>query len=464
MRFSTPAALLALVLLLASSALAAGADDFQGLLRHTGLPDSVSLTAGQALTPDKARTLWRGLLESPATPRTFAPRTVLARLVREALSSGQPLPYAELLARTGRFHRLVVVRPDGYCAVALTGKPLARLGPPTLHQGELYVQGMRVGAFHFDDGGVFYTVDEALRQHQGPPVGERPLGQDPATAALLGAEDALKEMLRGLATLITQPVRTLEGLAQLPSTVAGLIAHSPEYFARYGAMNLEDQIRETARLSMHVLTLQGGAVAAGPRMASASRLPVLAVSPQGALVVRELAVPAEAMTAVVGAGAASASIVLMAQGSGPTGGTGSWPPPPAGPGQWTQKEERMSEESRRYQAQVTGAPEGWVYRVRTGPGPKDYVDFDGFENGVLLESKGPGYLKLLEKMQGKSWFEGVEEMLKQAQRQFAAAKGVPIQWHFAEREVADLIRKLFKGESLREIKVIHTPQRKKVAE
>jgi len=464
MRFSTLGALLVAVLLLASRALATESDDFQELLRHTGLPESVSLAPGQALTPDKARTLWRGLMESPATPSTFAPRTVLARLVREALTSGQPLPYAEFLVRTGRFHRLVVVRPDGYCAVALTGKPLARLGPPTLHQGELYVQGMRVGAFHFDDGGVFYTVDEALRRQEGPPVGERPLGRDPATAALLGAEDALKELLQGLATLITQPVRTVEGLAQLPSTVAGLIAQSPEYFARYGAMNLEDQIRETARLSMHVLTLQGGAAAAGPRMASASRLPVLAVSPEGALVVREVAVSAGAMTTVVGAGAASASIVLMAQGSGTPGGSGSWPPPPAGPGQWTQKEERMSEESQRYQTQLTGAPQGWVYRVHTGPGPKNYVDFDGFKNGVLLEIKGPGYQKLLKKMHGKPWFEGIEEMLDQAQRQFEAAKGVPIEWHFAEREVADLMRKLFKGEEFSEIKVIHTPQRKKVAE
>jgi hypothetical protein len=181
-------------------------------------------------------------------------------------------------------------------------------------------------------------------------------------------------------------------------------------------------------------------------------------------VVRELAVPAGAMTAVVGAGAASASIVLMAQGNSPSGGSNTWPPAPSGPGQWTKKVERMTEEAQRYQAQLTGAPEGWVYRVRTGPGSKDYVDFDGFKNGVLLELKGPGYRKLLQKMQGKPWFEGIEEMLDQAQRQFAAAKGVPIEWHFAEREVADLMRELFKGERFREIKVIPTPLRKKVAE
>ena len=463
MRFSKPAALLALVLLLASNALAAEADDFQGLLRHTGLPKSIHLPPGQSLTTGKAQALWRGLLDSPTTLHTFAPRTALACLLREALATGQPIPYAELLARTERFRPLVVVRPDGYGAVALTGKPVAKLGRPTLHQGELYVQGLRVGTFYFDNGGVYFTVDEALRMQEGPPVGERPLGRDPATAALLGAEDALEEMVRGLATFFTQPVRSLEGLAQLPSTVAGLIATSPEYFARYGAMNLEDQLREAARLATHVLTLQGGAATAGPRIASACRLPVLTVSAKGSLVVHELVVPAGAMTAVVGTGATSVSIVLMAQGNGPTGGISSWPPPPAGPGQWTQKAENMSEDSRRHQSEVTSAPEGWVYRVRTGPGPKDYVDFDGFKDGVLLEVKGPGYKALLRKMHGKPWFEGVEEMLDQAQRQFSAARGTPLQWHFAEPEVADLIRKLFKDNRLSRIKVM-PPQHRGYAE
>jgi len=86
---------LPVLLLVTSSARAAEADDFQSLLRHTGLPQSVYLPVGQVLSADEALGLWRGLLESPATLRTFAPRTVLARLVRKALSSGRPLPYDE---------------------------------------------------------------------------------------------------------------------------------------------------------------------------------------------------------------------------------------------------------------------------------------------------------------------------------------------------------------------------------
>ncbi|WP_257451604.1 hypothetical protein [Archangium lipolyticum] len=244
----TSAALLTAVLLLVSGALAAEADDFQVLLRHSGLPQSAHLPLGQSLTPKKAQDLWRGLVEGPANLRTFAPRTTLARLLREASATSQSLPYSELLARTARFRHLVVARPDGYCAVALTGTPISWLGQTTLEQGELYVQRMRVGAFYFDGGGVYFPVDETLRKQESPPVGERALGRDPATAALLGTEAALEEMARGLAALLTEPVRTLAGLTHLPSAVAGLISSSPEYFARYGTMNLEDQIREAAML------------------------------------------------------------------------------------------------------------------------------------------------------------------------------------------------------------------------
>lgn len=446
-------ALLAAMLWWTSGARAAEPDDFQVLLQHAALPESVRLAPGQPLTSDTARVLWNGLLESPASLSTFGPRTVLASLARESLATGQPLPYTELLSRTERFRRLMVVRPDGYGASALSGKPLARLGSLALQHGELYVQGLRVGAFHFNEGGVFYAVDGAL-QRTGPPVGELPLGRDPATAALLGAEDAFTEMARGLAAFVTQPVRTLRGLSQLPSAVAGLIANSPEYLAHYEALNLEDQVHEAARLATHVLTLQAGAASAGPRLASASRLPVLTLSAQGTLAVRELALPAGAMTAVVGAGAASASIVLMAQADGTAGGTPPWPPAPGGPGEWTKKAERMSGAAQRYQSQVTGAPEGWVYRVRTGPGPKDFVDFDGFKDGVLLEIKGPGYRKLLQKMHGKEWFDGVDDMIAQANRQLNAAGSTPIRWHFAEQEVAGFIRKLFQDKGLDGIEVV----------
>jgi hypothetical protein len=198
-----------------------------------------------------------------------------------------------------------------------------------------------------------------------------------------------------------------------------------------------------------------GTFAPRTTLATAARVPVLGVSVQGALVVRELALPAGAVTVAVGAGAVGASVVLMAQGSPPD--TASWTPPSEGPGQWVPENASMSPEARRYQAQVSGAPEGWAYSIRIGPGPKDKVDFDGFKNGVLLEAKGPGYRELLERMYGKPFFEGIDELLKQAIRQRKVSNGLPIHWHFAEREVADLARKLFKERGYTDIQVFYTP-------
>ena len=83
----------------------------------------------------------------------------------------------------------------------------------------------------------------ALRRGDGPPLGELGLGRDPLNAALDGAQEAMGEMVSALAASLLHPVRTVEDLAQLPTTLARLIASSPEYFARYGAMSHEDQIQ-----------------------------------------------------------------------------------------------------------------------------------------------------------------------------------------------------------------------------
>lgn len=106
---------------------------------------------------------------------------------------------------------------------------------------------------------------------------------------------------------------------------------------------------------------------------------------------------------------------------------------------------------------MTGAPEGWTYRIRTGSGPKAYVDLDGFVEGVLLEAKGPGYLEIFRKMGGKSYFRAIDDMVEQAQSQLQASGGLPIRWHFAEKEVADMVRKIFADAQLDRIQIVHTP-------
>jgi hypothetical protein len=224
-----------------------------------------------------------------------------------------------LLERLRLFHHLVVMRPDGYLAVALTGKPLQRMGRLELREGRLMAATFEVGAFYRDRGGVFYALDDSLRQ-PGALVGELGLERDWFNAALDGAEDALGEMAKALGHLVTSPVRSLQGLEQLPSAVAALIASSPDYFARYSALPLQEQIREAARLSTHLIMLYGSAAGAATRIGAVeAQLPVLSLTAEGALAIEQVTIPVGATTAALGTGA-GAVYVLMGSGKTPDEG------------------------------------------------------------------------------------------------------------------------------------------------
>jgi len=132
------------------------------------------------------------------------------------------------------------------------------------------------------------------------------------------------------------------------------------------------------------------------------------------------------------------------------GGTG-WKPPPGGPGKWVQVKESMKPPARKYQSQVTGAPEGWAYRI-------DDVDFDGFDGGALQEAKGPGYAHFFDaELTPLEFFEGAKGLLRQAQRQLMASRGTPVRWYVAERKFADALRKMFYDNGLDAIEVEHLP-------
>jgi hypothetical protein len=120
----------------------------------------------------------------------------------------------------------------------------------------------------------------------------------------------------------------------------------------------------------------------------------------------------------------------------------------------------MSKRAARYQEQITGHPASESYWV----GGKDLksggVRLDGFENGVLLEAKGPGYANKFDAaLEPKRWFRdsGARQLIEQARRQLKAAPGVPIRWHVAEKKAADAIRKLLEDKNVRGIEVVHTP-------
>jgi hypothetical protein len=426
-------------------------DDFQLLQESAGLDEDSQHAAGEELEARDAKELWEALARSPASLRNFAPRRTLVFLLREVLSAGEDISYAELLQRTSRFRRLGVMRPDGYLAGALQGQPLQRMGRLELRQGRLMAGSFEVGAFCWDRGGVFYAVDELLHPLRAASLGELSLEHDWFNAALDGAQDAAEEMVVGLATLVTHPIRSAEGLAQLPSAVAALIASSPEYFARYSVLPLQEQIREAARLSTHLLTLYGSAAGAAVRLGTVgASLPVLSLTAEGAMALERVAVPVGTTAAELGAGT-GAVYVLMAAERAPKDGKSK---PAKAPGEWKHRKFSGSERARRYQEQISGHSADEVYLI-------DGVEYDGFTSGVLKEAKAERYLEFFDESgQPKTWYEksgGFDGLIDQASRQLRAARGIPVEWHVAERELVEILLDHFEQTGLKDIKVIYTP-------
>jgi hypothetical protein len=167
--------------------------------------------------------------------------------------------------------------------------------------------------------------------------------------------------------------------------------------------------------------------------------------------VESVALSAEGVTIAL----APNAVAMAASGnSGGQVGTQAVPPSAGGPGEWGKASEGMSEQARRYQVQVTGAPEGYVYRVQLGD---KYVKFDGYDGGVLIETKSTGYAQWInKKLEFFGNFQGRNQMLEQAKRQLEAAQGTPIRWIVAEERLAGALRKMFKAERL-PIEVVHVP-------
>ena len=119
-------------------------------------------------------------------------------------------------------------------------------------------------------------------------------------------------------------------------------------------------------------------------------------------------------------------------------------------GEFLIKNHYMSDIAKQYQKQVNGIA-GEVDFLLKG----EKVHFDGFKDGVLLEAKGLGYKKFLtnEKLVDKV----LDNLLGQAERQIKAANGKPIEWHFAEKESADIFRDALRKSDLEGIEVKHTP-------
>ncbi|XXF78265.1 Tox-REase-5 domain-containing protein [Myxococcaceae bacterium GXIMD 01537] len=145
---------------------------------------------------------------------------------------------------------------------------------------------------------------------------------------------------------------------------------------------------------------------------------------------------------------APGAVAMTARGaSGESAATTGQPPPSGGPGKWVEVNESMPERARDYQAQVTGAPKGSAYRVKAGG---EEADFDGFQDGVLLEAKGPGYTNFVDKdMTLAQFFKGAGPLLKQAERQSRIAGRIPVRWLVAEEKLAAALKILFNANNLK---------------
>lgn len=439
------------------------ADFFQGLLVRSGVPPQALPKEGHRLTPEDAARLLSWLVTAEVPLRDFGPWRMAAFLLWEVAQGGSPVPRDELYARIRRFQGLLVLRPDGFLVRATTGRAVQQVGEVEFAAGALRAEGFEVGPFYKPRSRFLYPVDSRLEIHPDARLaGVYVPEEDTLAAAAEGAGQAVVDSVTGLVRLVIHPIESLEGLAQLPAAVRVLIENSPAYWEQFRAMSHGAQVRSVSRLLTQVLITCGTAGAGGARAISAGSqlgrlgVPVLSLSSQGALVLSRVAVPAGQLVTAVGTGASALYILHTATFMASAAGSG--PPPAGGPGKWVRKKEGMSAAAARYQSQVTGTPPGWIYRVFFGPGPEDYVDFDGFVNGILLEAKGANLAQFIDDgLNALPFFEGGAKILPQAVKQWTAARGLPVRWLVAEKKFADYLRKLFRENDLGGIEVIHVP-------
>lgn len=198
------------------------------------------------MTIADANRLLQLLLRAQPSVVGVGPRMVATRLMQDVVIGGVDTSMSDVAQRISSFSPIIILRPDGYIARAITGEAIQRAGRPTFEGGALHAGGLTAGTFYYSNGGVFYRADDNLQQ-MGPPVGELALEHDAVNSALDGAADALVGMAAGLYQLIRHPIRSIQALRQLPGAIAQLIENAPAYWELFRAMPLNDQIREVSK-------------------------------------------------------------------------------------------------------------------------------------------------------------------------------------------------------------------------
>ena len=128
-------------------------DYFQGLLEKVGVPPEVLPRDGRTLSPEQAVQLLGHLVEAEAGLGEFPRQRMAAHLLLEVATGAGPVTREELHARMDRFHRLRVVRPDGYLVRVVTGEAMQRAGEVWLAKDGT----LRSGLYEV---GPFYAVED----------------------------------------------------------------------------------------------------------------------------------------------------------------------------------------------------------------------------------------------------------------------------------------------------------------
>lgn len=95
--------------------------------------------------------------------------------------------------------------------------------------------------------------------------------------------------------------------------------------------------------------------------------------------------------------------------------------------------------------QVNGEPlpPGIGIKMTRSNGRPVYFDDCQQSTGALIEAKGFGYSDAMNSGKLFPWLGMYINMMDQSKRQLEAARGRPIEWYFAEKDVADYMRKVF---------------------
>lgn len=438
-------------------------DYFQGFLVQAGVPSEALPLDGRTLSPRQALELLPHLLSTPVTLGNFGLRRMAAHLLLEVATQGVPVERETLHARMRRFSELLVARPDGYLVRPTTGEALQWAGNVGLTQGRLFAGSYEVGPFYRRVGGRLYPVDGRLQVLPGSKaVGAYAPDDGVMSPMAEGAFLAMVDTVEGLVRLVFQPGATVEGLTRLPEGVRQLYAHAPELYEAFRAKPYAEQVRTLSRLTTGAVLILGSAGGGAAKAASwgsslgQASIPLLSLTQDGLLALRLVAVPAGAVVAS-GAVAVSATYVLHMASAGTQGtpGGSGWPPI-GGPGRWVEDKASMSEQARAYQAQVTGAPRGWSYKVCLGD---DCVEFDGYDpkTGTLLEAKAREYEKWFGDDLNPKWnYRGLEGLVAQARNQLRLAGGFRVRWHVAEPRMVVILREAFDANGIEGIEIVYT--------